>query len=166
MNQSTAEIRTYFEKLAISHKKIAHSKLKKGFFGYDLDEFNEVGQRTRISEFPMILSEIKPNFYRQSDSLWPIYAIHFIVLHQPVANNRDHESEYNSFDLAYQVGTEVLAKIVEDSRNGQCPKIFDRFKGDAHAKMVGPYATRHVGWAFSIQIKSRESIEFNSEAWQ
>lgn len=163
----TREIRTYFKQLAQQHRRIAHTDRKKGFFGYDVDEFTETPNKAVLSEFPLILADIKPRFFKNSGDLRSQMSISFIVLHQPKADLRDFESQYESFDLAYVVGVEICARIINDSTNGTCPRSFQHIKGDEFtATMVGPYATRHVGWRFNFPIKSVNTIEFNESAWQ
>lgn len=161
------EIRDYFRKLASEHKAIRHDSRNKGYFGYDLDEFNESSNRTKLSEFPLILAEIRPRYIRNSGNLRSQMMISFIVVALPSGNERDYESQYKAFDDAYKVGVEVWARIVADSRSRECPKSFDHLSGDeCTSMMVGPYSTRHVGWRFSFTVKSVANVEVNPDVWQ
>lgn len=163
----TNEIRDYFRKLATEHKDILHGSRNKGYFGYDLDEFLEFGNKTKLSDHPLILSELRPKFLRNSGSLRSHCGITYIVLALPTGNQRDYESEYEAFDRAYRVGVELWARIVNDSRSRECPRFFDHLAGDeCTARMIGPYSTKHVGWSFTFSVKSVQTIEFNPAVWQ
>lgn len=153
------KILDYFEGIAASHKEINHSDRNPRFSTMLNTHFTNVAENA--DDIILQVYDITGTLIT-SNVILPSPNLGFLVW---VGFERDNNlSEQKAFDKSFEVGTQILAKILYDQDQGCAP--FNGFKpSQVRWAQVDQQAHNFNAYLFQFPILG-EAVDYNPELWQ
>jgi hypothetical protein len=159
-----ADLVTYFEKLAASHIDIKHTKAKKHFYRFELDEV--ITALCKDINYPALILEAYDFKFddSRSDNIMKERSGAFILIDR-VSDSGNYGKIHEVWDHMEEIGDDILIKIRTDKASRQEPAVRDFNIGECYGQPFSVSELGQYGMRFTFVLKSPVNNESDKSKW-